>query len=132
MIFFIFSLSVCNLKNYNIVFNLQRTHFTYVFIQRLKIIAFVVSVTFFRYILRVMLLSDLQVPYINDLNRPSNEKSKKSWAPIKSLQFRLDIVAIRIGPRMEKWENHEPLSNALYMSPFQVFYVACRPRVFGP
>ena len=33
---------------------------------------------------------------------------------------------------MEKWENHEPLSNALYMSPFQAFYVACRPRVFDP
>ena len=73
-----------------------------------------------------MLLSGLQAPYINDLNRPPNGKSKKPWAPIKSRQFRLDIVAIRIGPRMEKWENHEPLSNALYMSPFQAFYVVCK------
>ena len=51
-----------------------------------------------------MLLSDLQVPYINDLNRPPNGKSR----------------------------NHKPLSNAPYMGPFQASYVACRPRVFGP
>ena len=44
----------------------------------------------------MMLLSDLQTLYINDLNRFSNEKSKKSWVSIKFLQFRLDIVTIRI------------------------------------
>ena len=88
---FFFSLSVCNLKNYNIVFSLQRTHFTNVFIQRLKVIAFVVSVTFcFRYILRVMSLSSLQIFYINDSNRPSNEKCKKIMGlyQIPSIQAR--------------------------------------------
>ena len=44
-------------------------------------------------------------------------------------QFKLDIVAIRIDLRMKKWENHESLLNALYMSSFQIFYVICRSRV---
>ena len=55
-----------------------------------------------------MLLSGLQSLYINDSNRPPNGKIEKSWAPIKFPQFRPDIVTIRIDPRMEKWENHEP------------------------
>ena len=71
--FFLFLLSVYNLKDYNIVSNLQRTQFTNVFIQSLYFVAFNVSVTFSRYILRMVLLSNLQVLYINDSNRPPNE-----------------------------------------------------------
>ena len=76
-IFFIFSISVCNQTNYDTVFNLQRTHFANVLIQSLFFVAFDVFVTFSRYILRVMLLSGLQAPYINDSNRPPNGKIEK-------------------------------------------------------
>ena len=55
-----------------------------------------------------MLLSNLQASYFNDLKRPPNGKIEKPWAPIKSPQFRPDIVAIRIGPRMEKWKTMSP------------------------
>ena len=63
-------------------------------------------------------------------NKFSNEKYTKSWVSIKFRQFRLNIVAIRIDSLMKKWKNHESLSNALYMSFFQIFYVICRLRVF--
>ena len=75
--FFISSISVCNQIDYDTVLNLQRTKIPHnAPVQRLKITAFVVPVAVFRYIPRVMLLSGLQAPYINDLNRPPNEKSK--------------------------------------------------------
>ena len=107
MLFFS-SISVCNLKDYDTVLNLQRTKISHnAPVQRLKITAFVVPVTVFRYIPRVVLLSGLQALYINDSNRPPN-KMKQSWAPFKSPQFRPDIVAIRIGPRMEKWKIMSP------------------------
>ena len=82
---------------------------------------------FFRYIPWEMLLSDLQAPYFNDLKRPPNEKIEKPCGPIKSPQFRPDIVAIQIGPRMK---NHET------MSPYQMppIWALFRPSMWpaGP
>ena len=74
--FFISSISVCNQFGYDTVFNLQRTHSTNASIQPLYFAAFDVPVAFSRYIPRVVLLSGLQAPYINDLIRPPNENAK--------------------------------------------------------
>ena len=65
--FFIFSISICNQIDYDTVLNLQRTKISHnVSVQRLNIIAFVISVIVVRYIFRMMSLSDLQIFYIND------------------------------------------------------------------
>ena len=80
-----------------------------------------------RYVPRVVPLSGLQALYINDSNGPPNGKIEKSWASIKSPQFRPNIVAIRIGLRME---NHE------IMSPYRMppIWALFRPPVWpaGP
>ena len=106
-----FLLSVCNLKDYNTVFNLQRTHFTNVFIQSLEFVAFDVSVAFSRYIPRVMLLSGLQAPYINDLNRPPNGKSK-NHGPLSN--------PFNSGPIQQRFEQAPKWKNRKTMSPYRM------------
>ena len=121
---FITSISICNRNDYNTVLCFQKTHSTNAPILRVDFAACFVPVAFSRYVPRLVPLSGLQAPYINDSNRPPNG-IKQPWAPFKSPQFRPDIVAIRIGPQME---NHET------MSPYRMppIWALFRPRVFGP
>ena len=82
---------------------------------------------FSQYISRIMSLFYLQTLYIKDLNEFSNEKIEKPWVPIKSPQFRPNIVAIRIDPRMKNDETMSPYR----MPPIWAFF---RPPIWpaGP
>ena len=103
-IIFISSISICNQIDYDIVFNLQRTHFANVSIQSLFFVAFDVSVTFFpvytssdasfysadslyqRFeldprikptIMGPFQISSIQAQYSGNSNRPSKWKNEK-------------------------------------------------------
>ena len=108
VIFFNFSIIISNLKEYNSVFNLQRTYFTNTSFQSLYFVAWCFFVTIFFdmylewYLYLICRLSistiwiDFQMKksknheslskfmrYSSDSNRCSNKKMKKSWVPFE-------------------------------------------------
>ena len=115
-VFFISSLSVCNLKDYDIVLNLQRTHFTNTPIQSLYFAAWWFPVAVFPDIYPGWCLYLACRPPISTIsNRPPNGKSKKPWIPIKipSIQARYSSDSNR-PPNEKMGKPWAPIECSLY------------------